>query len=221
MLVISTDELNTILNTFYYEECDFIPTAEKEAKMWRYQTASSAATNTNWTKKEYGETSWKDGLAGFGGSNPPGSYINTTWNTSVIRLRYHLDLTGFTQEQIQALTGRIYHDEDVTVYFNSVIAFQESGYLTSYKNITINQEALDALTPDDTNIIAIECINKGGGQYIDFGLSGIQPIPTKITEIQNSKFKNQNEAGIYNLSAQRLPAPRTGINIINGKKILY
>lgn len=221
VLVISTDELNTILNTFYYEECDVIPTAEKEAKMWRYQTASSAATNTNWTKKEYGETSWKDGLAGFGGSNPPGSYINTTWNTSVIRLRYHLDLTGFTQEQIQALTGRIYHDEDVTVYFNSVIAFQESGYLTSYKNITINQEALDALTPDDTNIIAIECINKGGGQYIDFGLSGIQPIPTKITEIQNSKFKNQNEAGIYNLSAQRLPAPRTGINIINGKKILY
>jgi len=229
VLVISTDELNTILNTFYYEECDVIPTAEKEAKMWRYQTASSAATNTNWTKKEYGETSWKDGLAGFGGGNPPGSYINTTWNTSVIRLRYHLDLTGFTQEQIQALTGRIYHDEDVTVYFNSVIAFQESGYLTSYKNITINQEALDALTPDDTNIIAIECINKGGGQYIDFGLSGIQPIPTGILPPSISPEGERTEAfpregldGVwYNLSAQRLPAPRTGINIINGKKILY
>ena len=132
-----------------------------------------------------------------------------------------MDLTGFTQEQIQALTGRIHHDEDVKVYFNGVVAFQESGYLTAYKNILINQEALDALTPDNTNVIAIECINKGGGQYIDFGLSGIQPLPTRITDIQHSEFKNQTGNGIYNLSAQRLNAPRIGINIVNGKKILY
>ena len=147
--------------------------------------------------------------------------MNTPWTTGVIRIRYHLDLTGFTTEQIQALTGRIHHDEDVTVYFNGVVAFQETGYLTAYKNVSISQEALNALTPDDTNVIAIECTNKGGGQYIDFGLSGIRPIPTRITEIQDSRFKNQPESGIYNLSAQRLPSPRAGINIINGKKILY
>ena len=221
VLVISTDELNAILNSFFYEECDVLPTAEKEAKTWKYITASSAATNTTWTRKDYKEPSWKEGLAGFGASNPPGSVVNTAWNTAAIRLRYHLDLTGFTQEQIQALTGRIHHDEDVKVYFNGVVAFQESGYLTAYKNILINQEALDALTPDNTNVIAIECINKGGGQYIDFGLSGIQPLPTRITDIQHSEFKNQTGNGIYNLSAQRLNAPRIGINIVNGKKILY
>ncbi len=221
VLIITTDELNAILDTYIYEECDVLPTAEKEPQLWKYQTASSAATNTAWTKKDYKEISWKEGLAGFGGSNPPGSVVNTPWTTGVIRIRYHLDLTGFTTEQIQALTGRIHHDEDVTVYFNGVVAFQETGYLTAYKNVSISQEALDALTPDDTNVIAIECTNKGGGQYIDFGLSGIRPIPTRITEIQDSRFKNQPESGIYNLSAQRLPSPRAGINIINGKKILY
>jgi hypothetical protein len=129
-----------------------------------------------------------------------------------------LDLTGFAPEQIQALTGRIHHDEDVTVYFNGVVAFKETGYLTYYKNVSISQEALDALTPDDTNVIAIECINKGGGQYIDFGLSGIRPLPTGIKQtVMTEHFPD----GIYNLSAQRLPAPRAGINIINGKKILY
>ena len=189
--------------------------------MWKYQTASSAATSTAWTKKDYKDTSWKEGLAGFGGSNPPGSVVNTAWTTSAIRIRYHLDLTGFTPEQIQALTGRIHHDEDVTVYINGVVAFKETGYLTYYKNVSISQEALDALTPDDTNVIAIECINKGGGQYIDFGLSGIRPIPTKITEIPATDIKVQPESGIYNLSAQRLPSPRAGINIVNGKKILY
>ena len=219
VLVISIDELNAILNTFFYEECNVLPTAEVEPQIWKYTTSS--ISGTAWTRKDYKDGTWKEGLAGFGASNPPGSYVNTEWTSSAIHIRYHLDLTGFVPEQIQALTGRIHHDEDVSVYFNGVLAFQETGYLTAYKNISINQEALDALTPDDTNIIAIECTNKGGGQYIDFGLSGIRPLPTGIKEIPHSAFGIQNEEGIFNLSAQRLSAPRSGINIINGKKILY
>ena len=131
---------------------------------------------------------------------------------------------------MNALTGRIHHDEDVTVYLNGVVAFQESGYLTAYKNISLNQEALDALTPDDTNVIAIECTNKGGGQYIDFGLSGIRPIPTGINEVKSEKLKVMNESGnkgTYNLLGQMVSSKtsdgklRKGINIVNGKKILY
>ena len=228
VLVISTNELNAILNTFFYEECDVLPAAEKEAQMWKYQTANSVATNTAWTKKEYKDTSWKDGLAGFGGGNPPGSVVNTAWGTSVIHIRYHLDLTGFSQEQIQALTGRIHHDEDVKVYFNGVLAFQETGYLTYYKNITINQEALDALTPDNTNVIAIECTNKGGGQYIDFGLSGIRPIPTKILNVEHSPLNIEHS--VYDLQGRKVVNDQSamasgqlpkGVYIVNGKKILY
>ena len=218
VLVITTDELKNLLGNFIYEECDVLPTAEKEPQTWRYQTASSTATNTAWTKQNYRDTSWSEGLSGFGASNPPGSYVNTTWNSSVIRLRYHLDLTGFTPEQMNALTGRIHHDEDVTVYFNGVVAFQESGYLTAYKNISINQEALDALTPDDTNVIAIECTNKGGGQYIDFGLSGIRPNPTGIKNLTSPLSKGKGN--IYNVAGQRLSKMQKGINIVNGKKVV-
>ena len=229
VLVITRDELANILDNFFYEECDVLPTAEKEPQTWKYQTASSVATNANWTKKNYSDASWKDGLSGFGASNPPGSFVNTTWSSSVIRLRYHLDLTDFTPEQMNALSARIHHDEDVTVYFNGVVAFQESGYLTAYKNIPINQEAMDALTPDDTNVIAIECTNKGGGQYIDFGLTGIRPIPTGIKEIESEQLKEAKgtgKEGAYNLQGQMIgdrwadgKGPH-GINIIGGKKIL-
>ena len=226
VLVITTEELNTILGTFFYEECEVLPTAETAPQTWKYQTASSAAATTAWTLPEYRDSGWKEGLGGFGGNNPPGSVVNTAWNTSCIRLRYHLDLTGFSQEQISALTGRIHHDEDVTVYLNGVLAFQESGYLTYYKNIGLSQEALDALHADDTNVIAIECTNKGGGLYIDFGLNGIRPIPTGIRIPSVSPGGERTEAlegldGVWNLSAQRLSAPRAGINIVNGKKILY
>ena len=218
VLVITLSELGTLLSNFIYEECNVLPTAEIEPQTWKYVNATSVASNTNWTKPNFAETNYSSGLSGFGASNPPGSHVNTTWNTSVIRLRYHLDLTGFTSEQMNALTGRIHHDENVTVYFNGVVAFEESGYLTAYKNIQLNQEAIDALTPDDNNIIAIECTNKGGGQYIDFGLSGIRPIATGVKEHIGTSTPTE---GIYNLSAQRLSSPRQGINIVNGKKILY
>jgi hypothetical protein len=228
VLVITTNELNTILDNFFYEDCDILPTAEKEPQTWKYQTANNVAANTTWTKKDYKETSWKEGLSGFGASNPPGSSINTEWSSPVIRLRYHLDLTGFTQEQIQALTGRIHHDEDVTVYFNGVVAFKESGFLTTYKNITLKQEAVDALSPDDTNIIAIECVNKGGGQYIDFGLTGIRPLPTKIHSVEHSQLNIDHS--VYNLQGQKVGNDQSaiandqlpkGVYIVNGKKILY
>lgn len=218
VLVITQSELENLLRNFIYEECDVLPTAEKEPQTWKYQTASSIATNTNWTKQAFNDNAWSNGLSGFGAGNPPGSYVNTTWNTSVIRIRYHLDLTGFNEEQIAALSARIHHDEDVKVYFNGVLAFEESGYLTAYKNIEINQEAMDALTPDNNNVIAIECKNGGGGQYIDFGLSGIRPNPTGI---QKPLGATPQPEGIYNLAAQRLSSPRQGINIVNGKKILY
>jgi hypothetical protein len=230
VLVITTSELKNLLDSFFYEECDVMPTAEKEPQTWKYQIATSTAAGTAWTRKDYRETTWKEGLSGFGDNNPPGSHVNTTWSSSVIRLRYHLDLTGFTSEQMNALTGRIHHDEDVTVYLNGVVAFQESGYLTAYKNISLNQEALDALTPDDTNVIAIECTNKGGGQYIDFGLSGIRPIPTGINEVKSEKSNVRNESdnkGTYNLLGQMVNSKlsnghlKKGINIVNGKKILF
>ena len=220
VLVITASELQYLLSNFFYEECDVLPTAEKEPQTWKYQTASSTATNTGWTKQTYRDNSWSDGLSGFGAGNPPGSFVNTSWTSSVIRLRYHLDLTGYTPEQMAALSAGLHHDDDVTVYFNGVEAFKESGYLTAYKNIPLNQEALDALTPDDTNVIAIECTNKGGGQYIDFGLTGIRPLPTGIKTIDSGQRTTEN-GGTYNLIGQRLGSPRQGINIINGKKILY
>ena len=222
VIVITTDELANILDNFFYEECDVLPTAEAEPQTWLYQTASSTSSSIAWTKPGFRETGWQEGLSGFGANNPPGSHVNTAWTSYTIRLRYHLDLTGFTSEQMSALTGRIHHDEDVTVYFNGVVAFQESGYLTAYKNIALNQEALDALTADDANVIAIECTNNGGGAYIDFGLKGIRPIPTNVRDVESSKHKAENDGATYDLSGRKMANGQLsqGVYIINGKKTL-
>lgn len=233
VLVITTTELANLLNTFNNEEYDVLPTAETAPQTWKYQTSSSASSNTGWTKPGYRETGWQEGRSGFGANNPPGSRVNTSWTSFAIRMRYHLDLTGFTPEQIKALTGRIHHDEDVTVYFNGVVAFQEGDYLTAYKDIAISQEALEALTPDDNNIIAIECTNRGGGAYIDFGLKGIRPIATGIETIRNADNKKIRNGGVYDLQGRKMSNGQMnngkrqtvnghlpkGIYIQNGRKV--
>ena len=220
VLIISQTELATLLASFNNEEFDLLPTAEIEPQMWKYQTSSSASTNTAWTLPSYDDRNWQEGLSGFGANNPPGSFVSTTWTSFDIRLRYHLDLTDFTPEQMSALSARIHHDEDVTVWFNGVEAFQESGYLTAYKSMPINQEALDALTPDANNIIAIECTNRGGGAYIDFGLSGIRPIPTGIETIRIEENKIIGNGGIYDLQGRKVTSLQKGVYIKDGKKII-
>jgi hypothetical protein len=64
---------------------------------------------------------------------------------------------------------------------------------------------------------------QGGGDVRGFVLNfGEKDDADGIGSIQNSNFKIQNEAGaVYNLSGQRLSKPQKGINIINGKKVLY
>ena len=216
VLVINAAELRALQHAYSFEEYQLLPTAETEAQTWRYNTSSNVSAN--WTAPDFSDSGWRQGKSGFGQGNPPNSITNTTWTTNVIRLRKQLDLTGFSAEQLQSLEARIYHDEDVQVYFNGVLAFEETGYLTNYKGILLRPEALAALTPDANNVIAIECHNAGGGAYIDFGLTAIRPTLTGVAAPNASPVPANH--GIYNLYGQRLPTPQRGINIINGVKVV-
>lgn len=215
VVVVSEEQLAAVLNAFSNEELQLLPTAETGSHTWRYN--NKAFTTLAWTSINFNDAAWRTGKAGFGAGTPPNSIINTPWTSGTINLRSKLDLTGFTSEQMQAIEGRIYYDEDVRVYFNGVEAFSANGYITYYKNIPINQAAIDALTPDANNVVAVQCKNTGGGQYIDFGLTTIKSPNTGI----GSAVKNNHlvRKGIYNLLGQKLEKPQKGINIVDGKKI--
>jgi hypothetical protein len=215
VVVVNEDQLDAVLKAYNNVELQLLPTAEIEPQSWRYN--NNAFSSLTWTGINFNDSFWKIGTAGFGAGTPPNSIINTRWSSDVINMRCKLDLTGLTPEQIQAIEGRIYYDEDVNVYFNGVEAFSATGYITNYKNILINQEALDALTPDANNVVAVKCRNTYGGQYIDFGLTTIKPISTDIDSVV---MKNKPvRKGIYNLLGQKLDKPRKGINIIDGQKV--
>lgn len=222
VMVVSRETLQSIISAFNQESYALLPTAEKGPEMWKYAESISRAT---WKNVTFDDSSWTEAPAGFGNSFPPGSFINTPWTSRKIYLRHKLDLTGFTQDQIDAITGRIYYDEDVEVYLNGTLAFKAGGYLTSYKDIELFPAALAKLTPTANNVVAISCINKGGGQYIDFGLTTVKEIiPSGIESVTSNDNSSLGLRGTYNLLGQRLNEAQSsrpkGIYIINGKTTL-
>lgn len=144
-----------------------VPTAQDEPNIrWRYTLQKPL---DDWFKPEFDDSSWKEGIAGFGAHGTPGAIVRTEWRTSEIWLRRKLTLPPLTKEELSRLMLRIHHDEDAEVYINGVLAAKLSGYTTDYEEVSILPEALAALKPGADNIIAIHCRQTVGGQYIDAG----------------------------------------------------
>ncbi len=133
-----------------------------EGQTWSYTVTAPAA---EWTQASFKEEGWLKGTGGFGTRGTPGSKVRTDWNTPNIWLR-----KTFALEAVPAaLALNLHHDEDVEVYLNGVQVYQAKGFLTEYQRIALGAEAVKALRKG-TNVVAVHCLQTGGGQYIDLGL---------------------------------------------------
>ncbi len=130
---------------------------------WKYTIAKPA---NNWMQPDFIVPGWKDGVGGFGSAGTPGIFQNTIWDTADIWLR-----TDFTvaAEDIPALELQIFHDEDVEIYLNGVLALKMPGFITDYDEFEIAPAALAALHAGN-NLISVHCHQTAGGQGVDVGL---------------------------------------------------
>ena len=74
---------------------------------------------------------------------------------------------------------RIYHDEDVEVYIDGVMAGSAQGYTSDYETLSLTPQARTALKAGK-HVMAIHCRQTSGGQYIDAGLVELQSRPAKV-----------------------------------------
>ena len=160
----------TIIEGIGKETKYILSTADSNPETWSYTTTTPKG---DWTKADYDDSGWSSGKAGFGKSV---SNSNTSWTTSDIWLRKTVNL-DLTSEDVEKLKGRIFHDEDVELYINGVLAFEATGYLSTYKNITFSKEALEALNLNGENVFAAHVKQTSGGQYFDLGLYLYDPDP--------------------------------------------
>jgi hypothetical protein len=135
---------------------------EKE-QLWRYTFTQPAA---GWFKPEFNDLSWKTGPGGFGTAGTPGAVVRTVWNSDAIWLRREIILPD---GPLTKLHLQLHHDDDTEVYLNGVLAAKLAGCTTSYKEVPISEAALKTLRTG-ANVLAVQCRQTGGGQYIDVGL---------------------------------------------------
>lgn len=144
-----------------------LPTAQTERVVWKYTMNEPKG---DWSNPDFDDSSWEEGIGGFGAPGTPGAIVGTRWHSSDIWLRRRFYLPPLSEEDLQNLSLRLHHDEDAEVYLNGVLAVKVEGYTTDYEEETIARQALSALKPGEENIIAIHCHQTVGGQYIDAGL---------------------------------------------------
>ena len=174
-----------------------VPTSQATPQTWKYTTT---APTGSWMNSGYNDSSWTSALGSFGTAGvTPGIFPNTVWNTGDIWLRQTFTMPSGTFSNMQFV---LFHDEDVQVYLNGVLAYSATGYITSYQTANINSAALAVLTAGATITLAVHCHQTVGGQGVDVGLVNVVPyvqnapiVPSSQASTQNSPFTKTTLVG--------------------------
>ncbi|EEF63182.1 glutaminase family protein [Pedosphaera parvula] len=156
---------------------EVVSTSEKNPVLWRYTTQKPP---TGWTEPDFNTTNWKEGAAGFG-TNPPGAVIRTQWNSDDIWIRREFTMPTESSGNLQFL---VYHDEDVEIYVNGVLAAREQGFNTGYEPFEIIPQALSLLKPGAKITLAAHCHQTTGGQNIDIGIVSVMEADKRLSKAQ-------------------------------------
>jgi hypothetical protein len=146
---------------------EVVATSRQTPAIWRYTTEKPAG---DWMQPQFDVSGWKEGPAGFGTEGTPGSVVRTTWNTGDIWLRRTLTIPEVPHSNLQFY---VYHDEDVEIYVNGVLAVTEGGFTTSYVPLEMRPAAQALLKPGAKITLAVHCHQTAGGQGIDVGLANV------------------------------------------------
>lgn len=148
---------------------DILPSSQEEARNWKY--TFDKPDTTTWFTKSYDDTKWQTGEAGFGTKGTTGSEVRTVWNTNNIWVRQEFSLGDLSKIDKNKLVFYLQHDDDCEVYINGIEAASLKGNRSGYTITPISATAKNALIANGRNIIAIHCLQRRGGQYIDAGIS--------------------------------------------------
>jgi hypothetical protein len=151
-----------------------LPAAGEEGynETWSYLTGSRDFEEPEgWESADcIDDSGWRSGRGGFGAGSPPGSVTGTAWNSGKILLRKKVTIPNLTDEQKAMLKFSVYHDEEVEIYINGVLAASASGYTSNWVSLPVTDEGKAAVRYGECNLLAVRCRQSSGGQYIDAGL---------------------------------------------------
>jgi len=143
--------------------------AQAVVDQWRYTLARPEGA---WQAPAFDDAGWKAGSGGFGTAGTPNARVGTDWRTKAIWLRKRFALT----RDLEKPALLVYHDEDAEIFLNGQPALSLKGYVTAYKVFPLG-EAQRALLKRGENVLAVQCRQETGGQFIDAHVIEADAVP--------------------------------------------
>ena len=123
----------------------------------------------NWTAPKFDDSAWSDGKGRYTNENP--RVVHTDWPVGKKDIWVRREVTV---DNLPASTKLfVFHDDDVEVYINGVLAVSRKNYTTGFIVCDILPEARKALKRGK-NVISMHCYSDHGGQHIDVGLVAVK-----------------------------------------------
>jgi hypothetical protein len=127
-----------------------------------------------WEASSFDDKSWKTGTAPFG-DDPKAS--KTLWKSRDLWVRR--TFTYKKSAPINKLILKLHHDDDAEVYLNGEKINVSSGANGDLLPVEIKGDVADKLK-DGENVLAMHCVNTGGGAWLDAGFADeLKPVTNK------------------------------------------
>jgi len=143
-------------------------------EVWKYTTDKPSG---DWTKGNYDDSKWTTGTGGFGTAGTPGGKICTPWRTKTIWLRRKITIPADAVKRQMGFW--LSHDEDVDIHINGKKVARRSGYTTKFFWLPMDAKAHKAIKAGQ-NILAVQCRQTRGGQFIDVALYAVGKAPVIV-----------------------------------------
>ncbi len=143
-----------------------VPPAGTSGAESKYTNDKPAA---NWADAKFDDSRWQIGKGRYTNENP--RVVHTAWpqGTPDIWVRREVTLDTIPA----AIKLLVFHDDDVEVYINGILAVQQKNYTTGFMMFDILPAAKKALKKGK-NIIAMHCNSTKGGQHLDVGIVSVK-----------------------------------------------
>ncbi len=141
---------------------EIVPTSRVTSQTWKSVTDKPA---DSWTQVSFDDSSWTSAPGPYGTDGTPGIAPKTTWKSDDIWLRRAFTMPSYKGD-LQLI---VYHDEDLEVYVNGVLAAKVAGYDNSYEPVEISPAAKAILKSGAKITLAVHCHQTSGGQGVDVG----------------------------------------------------
>jgi hypothetical protein len=127
-----------------------------------------------WEAANFNDNTWKTGIAPFG-DDP--KMVKTLWKSRDLWVRRTFIYKKSTP--VNKLILKLHHDDDAEVYLNGEKINVSPGANGDLLPVEIKGDVTDKLK-DGENVLAIHCVNTGGGAWLDAGFADeLKPVTNK------------------------------------------